>query len=527
MNYFAKNLLVLFFLAILAGLLVEKIDLTTADLGRHLKNGETILSGDFSVLNKNFYSYAYPNYPFVNHHWLSGVVFYLVEKISGFNGLSVFYVLLNIAAFLVFFAAAVRLASFEIAAVVSVIILPIISLRPEIRPEIFTYLFSGIFFLILANSGKSWRWLWLLPILEIFWVNFHILFIFGIVIIAAFLIGYLIDFLRERSQEAKASFFQLSAVFISAVSATLLNPAGLNGALYPFKLFRQKIYDNGYLLFEDQSFRFIENIFGAYPAGIYFKIVLGILIASFIFYFIHFFIKKTFFINTTNRIFITNFLLAIFFSSLAWLAIRSFTLFGYFALPLIAFNFRGIASIVKIKEKTSSILFAVFIILSAFLFVFINPQQWENRQTGIGLIDGINQAADFFKQNNLFGPIFNNYDIGGYLIYHLFPKEKAFVDNRPEAYPSSFFKEKYIPMQEQELIWQELSERYGFNAIFFYRLDATPWAQPFLIKRIDDQKWIPVFVDDYTIIFLKNNPQNQEITEKYKIPREIFSVIKT
>jgi len=54
----------------------------------------------------------------------------------------------------------------------------------------------------------------------------------------------------------------------------------------------------------------------------------------------------------------------------------------------------------------------------------------------------------FFKENNLQGPIFNNYDIGGYLIFNLFPQEKVFVDNRPETYSSEFFQEDYIPMQE-------------------------------------------------------------------------------
>ena len=44
----------------------------------------------------------------------------------------------------------------------------------------------------------------------------------------------------------------------------------------------------------------------------------------------------------------------------------------------------------------------------------------------------INASADFFKTENIKGSIFNNYDIGGYLIFNLFPNQKLFVDNRPE-----------------------------------------------------------------------------------------------
>jgi len=50
------------FLLILVGFLVsEKINLFTADLGRHIKNGEMILSGNFSSpdfsINPNFSSF--------------------------------------------------------------------------------------------------------------------------------------------------------------------------------------------------------------------------------------------------------------------------------------------------------------------------------------------------------------------------------------------------------------------------------------------------------------------------------------
>ncbi|MBL7156022.1 MAG: hypothetical protein ISS87_00250, partial [Candidatus Pacebacteria bacterium] len=41
--------------------LLQKINLTTADLGRLLKNGELILKGNFDVLYTNFYSYTNPD----------------------------------------------------------------------------------------------------------------------------------------------------------------------------------------------------------------------------------------------------------------------------------------------------------------------------------------------------------------------------------------------------------------------------------------------------------------------------------
>jgi len=141
----------------------------------------------------------------------------------------------------------------------------------------------------------------------------------------------------------------------------------------------------------------------------------------------------------------------------------------------------------------------------------------------LGLLPKINAAADFYKTNKIQGPIFNNYDIGGYLIFHLYP-EKIFVDNRPEAYPTSFFQDVYIPMQENNDIWKEAENKYNFNVIFFYLNDITPWAQKFLISRIDDPEWSPVFTDQYAIIFLRKNEKNNPIIEKYQISREKFGI---
>lgn len=109
------------------------------------------------------------------------------------------------------------------------------------------------------------------------------------------------------------------------------------------------------------------------------------------------------------------------------------------------------------------------------------------------------------------------------MIFYLFPRERVFVDNRPEAYSLDFFQKIYIPLQEDENKWKQGEEKYGFNAIFFSPRDATPWGQKFLVERVKDKTWAPVYYDNYAVIFLKRNEQNQEVVKKYELPREIFS----
>ena len=114
---------------------------------------------------------------------------------------------------------------------------------------------------------------------------------------------------------------------------------------------------------------------------------------------------------------------------------------------------------------------------------------------------------------NLRGPIFNNYDIGGYLIFYLYPRNQVFVDNRPEAYPADFFQNTYIPIQEDDTRWHEEARKNGFNAIFFSHRDVTPWGQTFLKNRLEDPDWAVAYLDEYSIIFVGRDSVNSGIIE--------------
>ena len=143
----------------------------------------------------------------------------------------------------------------------------------------------------------------------------------------------------------------------------------------------------------------------------------------------------------------------------------------------------------------------------------------------IGLMPKVNASAEFFKTNGLKGPIFSDYDIGGYLIYHLDSKEKVFVDNRQEAYPREFFQQVFIPMQEDISVWQKISQKYGFNIIYFYRHDMTPWGQFFIVNRVLDPQWAPVFVDNYAIILVRRGSIDQGVIDRFELPQGMFNVV--
>lgn len=483
-------LILILVLAVYGLFLARPINLVTADLGRHIKNGELLLTGRWSVLKTNFYSYSHPDYHTTNHHWLSGVVFYLVWKFSGFVGLHLFFILMGLATLFIFFFIAQTRAGPGLAGLAYIFILPLLLERSEIRPEMFSYLLSGLFFWLMLKYRRgeiSSNKLLILPILQILWVNLHIYFFLGPVIVGVFLLE---DLIFKATHTAK----HLAVLLGLTVLATLVNPFGLKGTLAPLNIFK----NFGYRLAENQPVWFIEKLLYN-PNYLIFKIVFSILVLGFA-------IKL---ILNKRSLNLPDLILALGFSAAGWLAIRNFAIFGLFALPIAAENW---ANIFKLKPENehwlnrtalTTLALVVIIILSGELKA-VYPHQQDLK---LGLEKDNVKALDFFKANKLAGPIFNNYDIGSYLIYGLYPQEKVFVDNRPEAYPAEFFQKTYIPMQENETIWLEKLKEYDFKTIIFSHLDYTPWGQAFLANRLADPAWKTVFKDNRVIILVKNNAQ--------------------
>ncbi len=492
-------------LGLYAWFLAEPIHLTTADLGRHLKNGELVWRHP-ELLVTNFYSYTEPGHPFINHHWGSGVVFFLAWKLLGFQGAQFLFIALNLLALAVMFRCAQARIGVGGAALLSILIIPLLAIRAEVRPEAFSYFFTALFFQRLArfrDQRLSLHDLWWLPVLEAVWVNLHSYFVVGPALIAAFLLETLLS--SERRPQARV----LAILLGFTLAATLLNPFGVKGALVPLTMFREY----GYRLVENQSVPFLLSRF-AMPSlwlfiGVFVVLAATLLMAWF---------------RARRVLPFSEVLIAIGVSAIAWGAYRNLTLFGLLAIPLIA---TGVEALWAARPPRNERWMTLAAALMWCVVVFGPSSVWSPpSERGIGLEAGDHAAADFVKREHLQGPTFNNYDIGGYLIFHLFPAHRVFVDNRPEAYSASFFTDVYVPMQENEAVWRKVDAQYGFNLIAFHRHDLTPWGQPFLIRRVDDPAWAPVFVDQDTIIFLKRNERNQSVINRFEVPRSAFQVVK-
>ncbi|MEK7151442.1 MAG: hypothetical protein AAB784_01860 [Patescibacteria group bacterium] len=489
---------ILFFVLVVVAA-THSLNSINQDIGRHLKSGEIIWETK-SVYKTNLFSYTEPNHPFINHHWLSEVIFYLLNGLIGLKGLILFKAGILISTFLLLWLSIRRTASEMPFLIVGVFGLLIFSGRTDVRPEMFSYLFLSYFLFAIFRSkySEEYKWLYALPVIQIFWTNMHIYFALGPAIILLFLLDRYIHYRKQ----VKFVFW----VFVATCIATLINPNFINGALAPLTILR----DYGYSIVENQNIFFLQD-YGIHLRDIYlFQISLIILAMSFVLALKNGHKKITF-----------EFLTAIALMILAGKMIRNLGPYAIVFVPVVASNLSALKPIPRLAKFSAPFLIGLILLFGWLIKSTTNNNfyQWmsTSKKFGLAIPKGATKAVDFVKENRISGPVFNNFDVGSFLIWKMFPQEKVFVDGRPEAYSVDFFSKIYKPMQEDPAIWKQVSEEYKINYIFFAHTDMTPWARTFLSRISQNPDWPLIYLDGTTAIFIKRTPTTLPLIQKFQI----------
>jgi len=459
-----------------------------SDVGRHLTDGALLLSGKSALLHTNFYSYAQPNAPFVNHHWLASILFYAASSTLGLSGLNACYVALGALTFLLYLNAAETDGGLVTTAALISPMLLLMAARPGIRPEIFSVLCLYPFVVVIrqVRSGTlPFHWVWVLPVIEVVWVNLHPAFILGPLLLAAYL---LTDALARKWDMLRR---WLPLFFVTSL-AGLLNPNGLQGLLLPFTVstnYAMPVRENMPLfLLQDSGITWMAE-----------AAVLAFLASTFVAF------------RRRARL---DYGLMLFTAVLAGMNVAFFRVhvfFGYFALLAICTNVRAIRTVSNGSPKISPAV-AWCVALAALCFSIVVPGAgWSN--FGIGVVKNDDALANFLRDNRISGTVFNGYSSGGYLIYH-FPEQKVFIDSRPEAYPGDFIREEYLEPLADEAAWLRIQAKYNFEVICFAKFN-TDEAQ-FLGRRIQDRDWARVYNGAYQV-FVRRQPKFQRLIAEHEV----------
>jgi hypothetical protein len=496
----------------LAGYIQPTSELYT-DLGGHLLRGQVFVQ-THRIPSTNLFSYTYPDFSYINLEWLTETIFYLVNSILGINSLILLTAILSLFSIAILYRYASKKTGMVLTSYIAVPYILVLYYRANVLPEVFSYFFLSLFILLLYKFRDTYTpFIWFLIPLQLLWVNMHIYFILGILVVGLFLTEAVIK-LREKDEGKYIK--KLIILFAATSIVSLVNPYGISGLLYPF-VFGQNYAFPG----------IIENSSIFHPAAVLLRFVpIPILIYIALSVFIILAMVLQF-----KRLRLVDVFILIVFIVGALLANRVVGLFVFatfipFTLitgSLIETYGQGVKKkLYEIIPQYRLLLTILLAIVTIALLLLIVPQIGK---PGLGITSGNKGGVDFFINNELRGPILNNYDIGSYLGYRLYPKEKVFVDSRPEAYPASFFQQVYLPMMKSVPEFQRTDTKYNFNTIIYGYRNGLPADITFLRNVIQNKDWTAVYIDGTTIIFVKNVPPNENIIKKFAMSDKTFRLL--
>ncbi|MBU4311692.1 MAG: hypothetical protein KJ706_03110, partial [Candidatus Omnitrophica bacterium] len=195
------------------------------DLWWNLKTGEHIIK-NLEIPRVDIFSYTLKDRPWIDHEWLSQVFFYPIFFKFGLVALNILKAFIISSCFLIlFFLVYSRRNKLIFPIFFTLLSLLAFNYRSFLRPEIFSYLFLCVFLYILEKEKQ----LYILPFLQVIWVNFHGYFILGPILVFLYALGELL-----AGDKAKSRKFVRVLVWISLVC--LINPYFYKGALYPLRI---------------------------------------------------------------------------------------------------------------------------------------------------------------------------------------------------------------------------------------------------------------------------------------------------
>jgi hypothetical protein len=199
------------------------------DLWGHIRFGQDILRTG-SIIQNDTYSYRTGGQAWINHEWLSEVIFASLYDRSGPAGLIAFKILVSS---LILGLSYAHLRRGCLGPLPSVLLLVSISIPfrmglATIRPQVFTYLLflTQLFLLESARGARQYR-LWLLPVLFAVWVNLHGGVLAGIGVLGIWAMVRAVGRLQiqpGRIRQGLVDVFPVGSLCVVCGLALLLNP---------------------------------------------------------------------------------------------------------------------------------------------------------------------------------------------------------------------------------------------------------------------------------------------------------------
>jgi len=461
----------------------------------------------------------------------SGAIFYLFYLAGGYGALSWLGAFACAAA-----AALLCSAGRRAAAALAFIAMPAIALRTIPRAELFTtVLFAAVLAMVWRyHTGKK-VWLWTLPIIFSLWVNLHLGFISGLVILGAGILLELCDLIFvERRAAAVQRMKQLALWLAASLAATLVNPWGwrIYQAIYRqnqvMKVHSALITEWSAVHLNSLAWR--QAVDARNPASADWWLlgvgVTAILVALW---------KK-------------RLGAAIILASGVYFSMQHIRLQALFAILVVVVGggiFDELAQALERSEGPRSnggassprISFygrmtpaailgvAVLAVLGGLRGADLISDRYYLDSEQLSLFGSgaswwyPERATSFLEREHLPRNLFHDYGQGGYLVWQLGSEYPDFVDGRYIPFGQNLFAQQtnLVAALPDSAEWKVAADRWNINTLILPVARYAGLGRFPLQGYCESKEWKPIYLDEVSVVFVRNRPENAQLIQKFPL----------
>lgn len=427
------------------------------DLGWHLRTGQLIWETG-AIPHADPYSFTVAGQPWITHEWLAEWLMYPLYARFGFGG----PLALCAAAITVGLWLAYRQLREDGTGQVAAALLTLFASLAAMdvwgsRPLAFTLALGPLFALALRRWWRGQeRSLWVLPVLMTVWVNLHGGYVFGLGLMALYLgAGVLARWLGTEAP--RGSLARLSVATGACLLATLANPNTYHILWYPFDTLSSgamRAYLQDWPSPDFHQLRFAP--FGA-------MLALFFLVAA----------------RAPGRLGVDGVVLVLALGALALQSNRHVPLFAIVTVPVLGrwlpalehdrdtlLDRLGLCARLGAANRPlgrSPLLSALNWLLAVLVLAGVAVRLSESLPHATALAVQARYfpagAVEFMRREGISGRLYNAYNWGGYLLLHMYPEQRVFIDSRADVYRDDFI-ERYLATYYVTPRWREALERY-------------------------------------------------------------------
>ncbi|MGA7607243.1 MAG: hypothetical protein WCA79_15100, partial [Anaerolineales bacterium] len=452
-----------------------------ADMWWHLRAGQDMWQSK-SILLTDTFSYTRYGQPWVNAFWISEIIFYLSYKLGEYLAITALVALTGATTFYYLFQRMEgnKFVNAFIIILATITAAPIWSPRPQIFSFLILALLDGWLNQIQKNNKGP---LWILILVFALWANIHGGWIWGFLLLAAYIVGIALNNLSKEDLTISANWkFLLQLIFWSLLAglAIGLNPNGISIWRLPFTTANVSMQ-----IQEWASPDFHQMEFQPLLWMLFLLLVTAVL--------------------AKPKMNWVSLLKIIGFAYLTFVSERSIAVFAIIAAPTLAEWTNGAIENIKANlsihiDKEAAPLFSeriniilnatllVLIVLTALGRVYLASTPTEvNKNVPVG-------AVEWLKENKAGGHLFNSYNWGGYLAWSL-PQSPVFIDGRADLFGNELIND-----------WWNVVDGtpQGFAILDQWKVQTIllepSWP---IIKLLPSAGWREVYQDQMAVIFIR------------------------